>query len=241
MVVLHIVDCDLVLIARGKMPDLVAVERNAAVESAVRVGVPARARQQMQAAATVEAILFSFPYFGVDAALFASVTGPNQPDTAEVSVEKPDNGIGDVLEFLAQRCRREQRLLQQANTFQPQESGLAIRLRLLFQGNIPDRCLKNRLSAAIDPGHKDGSGEFRAVYPRACPLEETVAFPEGRTDDLPDQFGGIAAVRLPCGRVFPRGPQQEIRFISGAEHCDSGRIGGGEPPQTRLKGHEGVA
>src|SRR5208337_2141986 len=95
-------------------------------------------------------------------------------------------------------------------------------LRPLFQGNIPDRRLENRLSSALDPGQEDGGGKLRAVDLRACPLDAVVAVPDGRFDSFPGQLGGITAVWLSHRRVLPQGSRHEVRLISGAEHRDRG-------------------
>ena len=74
------------------------------------MSVPARARYQMQAAGAVPAHRAElFSSFGKHAAVFAQIAGPNQPDSAEIRVEEPDDGIGDFLEFLVQRRRSQER------------------------------------------------------------------------------------------------------------------------------------
>ena len=138
--------------------------------------------------------------------------------------------ISDAVEFLAQRRRRGERLLKQADTYLPRESGLALHLRLLFQGSFPDRCLENRLSGALEPDQEDRGGKLRAVDLCACPLDAAVAVPDGRFDSFLGQLGGITAVWLPHRRVLPQGSRHEVRLISGAEHRDRGRIGGSEQP-----------
>jgi hypothetical protein len=49
--------------------------------------VAAGTRQQMQTPVTVTADMRSFMHVCMDAALFAKITGFNQPDSAEISIE----------------------------------------------------------------------------------------------------------------------------------------------------------
>ena len=66
-IVLHIVGDELVVLVRGDASDLVAAERDAAVDFAVCMGVASRTRQQMETSITVTANMRPFYDLGMDA------------------------------------------------------------------------------------------------------------------------------------------------------------------------------
>ena len=137
-VVCHVVGEKPVLLVRCDAADLVTAERHAAVAFAVRVGVAAGTRQQMQAPVTVPADVRPFLHLGMDAVPFAQISGPYQPDAAEIGVEEADDAVGDHLEFALERGRRKKRLLEQADALLPQERSPPFLLRPLALGDVPE-------------------------------------------------------------------------------------------------------
>ena len=73
----------------------------------------------MQTPITVTADMRSFIHFGMDTALFAKITGLNQPDSTKIGVKETDNIVSYNFEFFFRRGRRKKLLLKQIDTLLP--------------------------------------------------------------------------------------------------------------------------
>jgi hypothetical protein len=138
-VVGHIVGKKSEFLTRGDPSDLETAERNAAVASAVNMGVTAGTRYQMQAAVAEATFVRTLPHLGVEASLFAQIAGPDQPDPAEIGVKDPDDPIGDDLELGLERGRREKGVEKIVKALLPVEGFQPFLLRPLAFGDVNEK------------------------------------------------------------------------------------------------------
>ena len=103
-----------------------------------------------------------FMDLGVHAAPLAQVPRPDEPDSAEISVETPHNAVGDDLEFGLKRGRPQQRLLKQTDVLLPVERFFAFLLGPLALGDVPEDADQARQPAefherGVHVGREDGA------------------------------------------------------------------------------------
>jgi hypothetical protein len=90
----------------------------------------------MQTPVGITADMRSFLHFGMDTSAFTQVSGPNQPDAAEIGSGDLDNAVGDILKLVIKRGRHEKGLMEQVDALLPQEHFFVFLLRLLVPRDV---------------------------------------------------------------------------------------------------------
>ena len=143
----------------------------------------------MQAAIAEAADVRPLLHLCVNASLFATIAGSNQPDPAEIGGKDPDDPVGNDLELDVKRGRREKGTLKLTDALLPAENTQSLLLHPLFLGDIPDRGLDDALSRNLHPAQKDDGGKRLAIDSGMSPLECMGAVAQGRFDHFLGLFG----------------------------------------------------
>ena len=200
-IVPHVVADELGIFARCHAPDLVTPEWNTPVARPVDVRVAAGTRQQMQTPLAAPADVRSLADLRVRAAPFAQISGPDQPDAAEIGVEQAHDGVGDLPEFVFERGRAQQRMLKAVDAPLPhQRLGDALlglpALGDVQQGGANAGCLARRVAhqavvelepqlAAVTP-EVTALVRRQSLFPGQLPANGRAAgFPVRLGDELP--------------------------------------------------------